>query len=114
MGACSSACWKARAKIAVSFRPEPGVALDYGVNGKLDGPGEPQPPGRDRDGPGKHSSGRACPDQVLLKDVHPVSVLRKGMSVKTIEPLTSLHDHGRVDSTVNHHVLVLGATGKTG
>jgi uncharacterized protein YbjT (DUF2867 family) len=51
---------------------------------------------------------------VLLKDVHQMSVLRKGMSVKLIEPLTSLHDHGRVNNIVNRHVLVLGATGKTG
>jgi uncharacterized protein YbjT (DUF2867 family) len=36
------------------------------------------------------------------------------MSVKIIEPLTSLHDHGRVNNTANRHILVLGATGKTG
>jgi hypothetical protein len=64
------------------------------MNGKLDGPGEPEPPWWDGNGPGEHSSGRACPDQMLLKNVHPVSVLRKEMSVKLIEPLTPLHDHG--------------------
>ena len=71
------------------FRPEPGVALDHRMDGKLDGPREPEPPWWDRNGPGKHSSRRACPDQVLLKDVHSMSVLHKEMSVKLIEPLTS-------------------------
>lgn len=42
-----------------------------------------------------------------------MSVLRKGMSVKIIETLVSRSDHGRVN-TFNPHVLVLGATGKTG
>jgi nucleoside-diphosphate-sugar epimerase len=36
------------------------------------------------------------------------------MSVKIIEPLISLRYLGRVINTVNRHVLVLGATGKTG
>ena len=43
-----------------------------------------------------------------------MSVLRIGMSVKLIESLTSSRDYGRVNNTVNRHVLVLGATGKTG
>jgi uncharacterized protein YbjT (DUF2867 family) len=55
---------------------------------------------------------------MLLKDVHPMSVLHKEMSVKPIEALTPLHDYGGVNSTANSaadpHVLVLGATGKTG
>ena len=68
--------------------------MDHRMNGKLDGPGEPEPPWRDRDGPGKHSPGCARPDQMLLKDVHPMSVLHKEMSVKLIEALTSLRDHG--------------------
>ncbi len=42
-----------------------------------------------------------------------MSVLRKEMSVKIIETLASLREHGGVNIT-NHHVLVLGATGKTG
>jgi len=75
--------------IVVPFRPEPGVALDHRMNSKLDGPGKPEPPWWDRNGPGKHSSRRAGSDQVLLKDVHSMSVLHKGMSVKLIEPLTS-------------------------
>lgn len=81
--------WHQFQEIVVSFRPEPGAALDHRVNGKLDGPGEPEPPGRDRNGPGEHSSRRASPDQVLLKNVHRMSVLRKEMSVKLIEPLAS-------------------------
>src|SRR6266568_1788461 len=36
------------------------------------------------------------------------------MSVKIIETLTSLHEHGGMNNTVTRHVLVLGATGKTG
>jgi uncharacterized protein YbjT (DUF2867 family) len=100
--------------IAVPVRPEPGVALDHRMNSKLDGSREPEPPWRNRNGPGEHSSRRARSDQMLLKDVHPMSVLHKGMSVKIIEPLTSLHDHGWVNNIVNRHVLVLGATGKTG
>jgi len=36
------------------------------------------------------------------------------MRVKHIETLTSLHDPECVNNTVNRHVLVLGATGKTG
>src|SRR3984957_2386495 len=43
-----------------------------------------------------------------------MSVLHKRMSVKLIEPLTLLRDHGLVNNTVNRNVLVLGATGKTG
>ena len=74
----------------VPFRPEPGAALNHRMNSKLDGPGEPEPPWRDRNGPGKHSSRCACPDQMLLKNVHQMSVLHKGMTVKLIEPLTSL------------------------
>ena len=75
--------------IVVPFGPEPGVALDHGMNSKLDGPGKPETPWRDRNGPGKYSSRRAGSDQVLLKNVHSMSVLHKGMSVKLIEPLTS-------------------------
>ena len=71
------------------FRPEPGVALDHRMNGKLDGSREPEPPWRDRNGPGKNSSRRAGSDQVLLKDVHSMSVSHKEMSVKLIEPLIS-------------------------
>jgi hypothetical protein len=80
--------------IVVPFRPEPGVALDHGMNSELDGSREPKPPWCDRNGPSKHSSRCACPDQMLLEDVHSMSVLHKRMSVKLIEPLTSLHDHG--------------------
>ena len=79
--------------IVVPFRPEPGMALDHRMNSKLDGSREPEPPRYDRNGPSKYSSRCACPDQMLLKDVHPMSVLHKGMSVKLIEPLTSIHEH---------------------
>jgi uncharacterized protein YbjT (DUF2867 family) len=51
---------------------------------------------------------------MLLKDVHPMSVSHKEMSVKIIESLTSLRDHRWMNNLVNRHVLVLGATGKTG
>jgi hypothetical protein len=51
---------------------------------------------------------------VLLQDVHEMSVLRKEMSVKIIEDLTWPGDHECMNSTGNHQVLVLGATGKTG
>ena len=80
--------WRQFQGIVVPFRPEPGVAPDHRMNGKLDGPRKPEPPWRDRNGPGENSSRRACSDQVLLKDVHSMSVLHKGMSVKLIEPLT--------------------------
>ena len=80
--------WPQFQGIVVPLRPEPGAALDHRVNSQLDGTGEPEPPGRDRNGPGEHSSRRARPDQMLLKDVHQMSVLHKGMSVKLIEPLT--------------------------
>ena len=43
-----------------------------------------------------------------------MSVLRKGMSIKIIEALTWPGDHECMNSTGNHQVLVLGATGKTG
>jgi hypothetical protein len=42
------------------------VALDHGMNSELDGSREPEPPWGDRNGPGKHSSRCACPDQMLL------------------------------------------------
>jgi hypothetical protein len=51
---------------------------------------------------------------MLLQDVHWLSVLRKGMSVKIIEALTFPDDHERMEKTTAHQVLVLGATGKTG
>jgi hypothetical protein len=73
--------------IVVPFRPEPGVALDHRMYGKLDGSREPEPPWGDRNGPGEYSSRCACPDQMLLKDVHLMSVLHKRMSVNLIEPL---------------------------
>ena len=101
-------------EVAVAVRPEPGAALDHRMNGKLDGPGEPEPPRRDRDGPGEDSSRRARPDQMLLKNVHTMSVLRKIVSVKHIETLTMVHDPEHMNNTANRHVLVLGATGKTG
>ncbi len=59
-----------RVPFRVAFRPEPGVALNHRMNGKLDGPRKPEPPWRGRNGPGEHSSRRACSNQVLLKDVH--------------------------------------------
>jgi uncharacterized protein YbjT (DUF2867 family) len=43
-----------------------------------------------------------------------MSVLGKILSVKIIEALILLRDHERMNSTDNHQVLVLGATGKTG
>jgi uncharacterized protein YbjT (DUF2867 family) len=51
---------------------------------------------------------------MLLQDVHQMSVLRKILSVKIIEALALPGDHEFMNSTDNHHVLVLGATGKTG
>ena len=82
--------WRQFKEIVVSFRPEPGVALDHRMDSKLDGAREPEPPWRVCNGPGKHSSRCARPDQMLLKDVHKMSVLHKEMSVKLIEPLISL------------------------
>ena len=82
--------WRQLKWIVVPLRPEPGMALDHGMNSKLDGAREPEPPWRDRNGPGKHSSRCARPDQMLLKNVHTMSVLHKEMSVKLIEPLISL------------------------
>jgi uncharacterized protein YbjT (DUF2867 family) len=43
-----------------------------------------------------------------------MSVLRKILSVKIIEALTLPGDHEFMNSTDDHQVLVLGATGKTG
>jgi len=51
---------------------------------------------------------------MLLKNVHTMSVLRKTVSVKHIETLTMVHDPEHMNNTANRHVLVLGATGKTG
>lgn len=50
---------------------------------------------------------------MLLKDVQALSVSHKGMSVKIIETLTSDHDDGGANSSLERDVLVLGATGKT-
>jgi hypothetical protein len=63
------------------------VALDRRVNGELDGSGQPQPSWRDRHRPGEHPCRRARPDQVLLQDIQAMSVLRKILSVTSIEPL---------------------------
>lgn len=51
---------------------------------------------------------------MFLQDVHELSVLRKGMSVKIIEPLTLPGEYERMNMRRAHQVLVLGATGKTG
>jgi uncharacterized protein YbjT (DUF2867 family) len=51
---------------------------------------------------------------MFLQDVHELSVLRKGMSVKIIEPLTLPSEHERMNMRRVHQVLVLGGTGKTG
>jgi hypothetical protein len=43
-----------------------------------------------------------------------MNVLRKGMSVKIIEPLTLPSEYERMNMRRAHQVLVLGAAGKTG
>jgi hypothetical protein len=102
-----------REKVLACLRPEPGVALDHRVHGELD-PGQPQPPRRDRGGPGEHPSRRARPDQMLLQEIHTMSVPHNKMSVNSIDPLNPSADHGHMDEAASQRVLVLGATGKSG
>jgi hypothetical protein len=49
-----------------ALRPEPGAAADYLVHGKLDGPGEPDPPRGHRGRPGEYATRCARPNQMFL------------------------------------------------
>jgi hypothetical protein len=96
------------------LRPEPGAALDHRVHGELDGPGQPQSPRCVRGGPGEDPSRRARPDQMLLQEIHTMSVSHKKMRVNIIDPLILSADHGFMNEAASQCVRVLGATGKTG
>jgi hypothetical protein len=67
------------------FGPEPYLPLDGRVDGKLD-PGQPQPPRRVRRGARKHTPSGTRADQVLLQNIHTMSVSNKNLRVKIIEP----------------------------
>jgi uncharacterized protein YbjT (DUF2867 family) len=51
---------------------------------------------------------------MLLEDIHQLSVSHKLLSAKIIETLRTLPDHRCMTKPTKQHVLVLGATGKTG
>ena len=58
------------------FEPQPCAALDDGMQGQLDRPGQAQPPGGPRYGPGEDATRCARSDEVILQYVHNVSVSR--------------------------------------
>ena len=69
--------------------PQPRPSLDNGMHRQLDGAGQPQPPRRLGHRAGEDAAGGAGPGQVILQNVHNMSVSRNESSVKNIDSLES-------------------------
>jgi len=69
--------------------PQPRPAPDNGMHRQLDGARQQQAPRRLGHRPGKDAAGGASPGQVILQNVHDVSVSHKESSVKHIDSLTN-------------------------
>jgi hypothetical protein len=67
------------------FEPEPGPALDDGVQGQLDRPGQAQSPRGPRYRPGEDPTRCTRSGEVILQYVHNVSVSRYNLSVWRID-----------------------------
>ena len=93
--------------------PQPRPSLDNGMHRQLDGAGQPQAPGRLGDRPGKDAAGGASDGEVILQNVHNMSVSHKESSVKRIDSLSSRYKN-RVMTNPPSNTLVLAGTGKTG
>jgi hypothetical protein len=55
-------------------KPEPGVTLDDGMDGELDGAGQAEPPRGSCDRPSEDAAGGSGADQVRLEHVHLESI----------------------------------------
>jgi uncharacterized protein YbjT (DUF2867 family) len=89
------------------------MTLDHGVNGELDRGRQSKTPWRDRDGSRENAPRGPRPDQVLLQYVHALIVSNKKTSATLIETITSTA-YSQGMNQGRGHILVLGATGKTG
>src|ERR1700722_7642266 len=74
--------------------PQPGMTLDDGVNGQLDGAGQAQAPRRSCDRSSEHATRRASSGEVFLEHIHLVRVSRRYSSVLRIETLVYAGNHG--------------------
>jgi uncharacterized protein YbjT (DUF2867 family) len=93
--------------------PQPRPSLDNGMHRQLDRAGQPQAPWRLGNRPGKDAPGGASDSEVILQNVHDMSVSHKEWSVKHIDSLSSRHEN-RVMTNQPSDTLVLAGTGKTG
>jgi uncharacterized protein YbjT (DUF2867 family) len=93
--------------------PQPRPSLDDGMHRQLDGTGQPQAPRRLGHRSGKDAAGGASPRNVILENVHDMSVSRNESSVKHIDSLSNRWQD-RVMTTTPSNTLVLAGTGKTG
>ena len=57
-------------------QPQPGMTPDDGVDGELDGAGQPQPPRGSCDGTSEDRAGCSCAGEVFLEHVHLMRVSR--------------------------------------
>jgi hypothetical protein len=64
------------------------VALHHGVHRQLDRASQPQSPGWTGNGPGEDTTRRACSNQMVLKNIHDMSVSHKNLRFKRIDPTT--------------------------
>ena len=65
--------------------PQPRPSLDNGMQRQRDGAGQPQAPRRLGHRLGEDAAGGAGPGEVILQNVHDMSVLRNESSVKHID-----------------------------
>ncbi len=93
--------------------PQPGMASDDGVNGKLDGAGQAHAPRGSGNGTSEDAARRTSAGEVFLEHIHLVRVSRSYSSELHIDPLVVVRDD-RPMSKASNLTLVLGGTGKTG
>jgi uncharacterized protein YbjT (DUF2867 family) len=95
------------------IEPQPRPSLDDGMHRQLDGAGQPQAPRRLGHRPGKDAAAGTGPGEVILQNVHDMSVLLNEASVKHIASLI-VRSQDRVMANTPSNTLVLGGSGKTG
>jgi uncharacterized protein YbjT (DUF2867 family) len=92
-------------------KPQPGIAVNYGVDCELDRARQAQSPRGSGDRTSEETSRCSCSGEVFLEHVHELRVSRSNLIVRHIDTrVSALHD-GLMTSNLT---LVLGGTGKTG
>src|SRR5260221_3787420 len=92
VGAAADECNVAGRELERGLRivePQPRPSLDNGMQRQRDGAGQPQAPRGLGHRPGEDAAGGAGPGQVILQNVHNMSVSRNESSVKNIDSLGS-------------------------